>query len=249
MTGLGDRLTEKLGPLPVWAWGLGAGGIILGGQYLLSRRNASPPSDGASVPGPSVEAAPTASPAADDSGLSFVADGSYVPPNTAPALPGGGETVQPLDNDEWLRLAVVRVSSRDGSLPVLLIEGALSKYLNGQPLTEQESNIVELAIRTIGPTPYPAPPVTVIPTVIPQPNPNPTPTPAPVPATPVAPAVPTHTIVSGDTLWGVVKAHYGSVTTVRVRNVAAANGLAWIDNGTKVTPWRIGQVIKLPPGM
>lgn len=252
---LGDRLNDKLGPAPVWVWGAGLGGAILAVQWYRNRSTASTVEDAPSAPGPSPEAAPAASTVADaGEGVSFFASGTYTPvtDGASAAIPPTSDP-QPTDNDEWLRLAIIRVSARDASLPVLTIEAALFKYLNGQPLTEQESSIVELAIRTIGPTPYPAPPVTVIPTPVVRPNDPIRQPPRPggdkPPATPPASADPTYTIKAGDTLWGIVKAHYGSVTTNRVRAVAAYNGLTWSTDGTRVSPFKVGQVLKLPPGV
>lgn len=265
MSGLTDRLGDKVGPLPVWAWGTIAGGAILAGQYLYKRArpasDTAPASDTIEAGGVSEAAAPAASPAADE-GLSFFAGGTYTPPAGDSFLNTGNATTEdkPTDNESWAQLAITRVVSRDGSLPVLLVTEAINKALNGVSVTEREAAIYEIALRLTGPPPYAVPTLTVIPTPSPVVT-TPPRTPSPVeprqpgagaPAPP-APAVPSVVVKQGDTLWSIVRDHYGTATTARVKAVAAAQTppLTFSGSGTstQVRPFNVGQTIILPPGL
>lgn len=168
MPGIGDRLGDKLGPLPVWAWGGIAGAAIIGGQalYRRARPAAVPASDTTATAAGSTPATAPASTtgAGAGSGLaSFLAAGTYTPADSGPyTAPTSTTPATFTDNDEWLRSALTLVSARNGSLSMLQIDDALQKYLDGAPVTEQQQSIIELALRAAGPPPYSVPPVNVI---------------------------------------------------------------------------------------
>lgn len=262
MSALTDRLGDKLGPLPVWAWGAMAGAGILGVQWYRNKGAAStgtaPASDTIDTGGVSAAAAPAASPTGED-GLSFAAAGTYVPPAGSFIDPSTQTTTDaPTDNESWAQLAITRIVARDGSLPVLLVTESINKALNGEQVTEQQAAIYETGLRLIGPPPYAVPTLNVLtnnrPIVVTPPPRRIMPNTGPVVKTPPATGggadVPSVTVKVNDTLWGIVKKHYGTVTTNRVRAVAAAQTPPLtITTDGHVNPWQIGQVVILPPGL
>ena len=178
MAGFTDTLGERLGPLPVWAWGGIAGAGIAGVRYVMSRRSGAGDTE---APGPSSAPAPAAQSVAAQSSEagSFMAAGTYVPPPAAysPASPDpSANPIRPADNDEWLATASTLVAS-GGSIGYLTVSSALSKYLAGETITEAESRLVEQAIKLAGFPPYPAPPVVIA-------------SPSTAPLTPTPPAAP-----------------------------------------------------------
>lgn len=185
------NLNERLGPLPIYAWGIVAGGSILGIQYARKRLGSSSSAPSSPTLGSvSSSAAPAASPSvpAQSSALgSFLAGGSYVPGDASGAT-GAPSTVVAgppalTDNDQWLRAATTLVASSNGNLSMIQIDEALKAYLDGRPVTEQQAAIVELALRTsAGSPPYSVPAITIIPQNTPTPVLTPPPAPAPPPA-------------------------------------------------------------------
>lgn len=195
-----DNLTTKLGPFPVWVWGGLAGGAIVGVRAITGRSKSGdvPASTSTTTSGPATTDAPPASVAATSSEAgSFMAAGTYVPPSSASDTysPGTADptssTAYPADNDEWSRQAITLVVSKNTSLTYVEVTEAIRAYLDGRAVTEQQSAIVELALRAAGTPPYPVPPINVvratpIATTAPQ---SATPAPAPAPAPWAAPAV------------------------------------------------------------
>ena len=179
-----DTLTERLGPLPVWAWGGLAGGAIALGRYVYSRVSGSPSSEIIDVPGPSAEAAPQSVAAASSELGSFMAAGTYVPPAAAgdtytpPSPDPSTSPLYPTSNDEWVNIATPLVVARS-SFSNLKVLDALTKYVNGQTITEEQAEIVEIAIKAAGVPPYTVAPVSI--------SPN-TPAPSTTAPTPAAPA-------------------------------------------------------------
>lgn len=189
-----DTLTERLGPLPVWAWGGIAGATIAVGRYVYERARggATAPAESADVAGPA--AAPAPASIAETSSLelgSFMAAGTYNPPAdssfvTAPAA--STSTLYPQSNDEWVSMATPLVVERMGAKNVEVL-AALTKYVNGEALTEREAEFVEAGIRAVGVPPYSVAPVTVKPAVTaPETTPPPAVTVAPAPAAWAPPA-------------------------------------------------------------
>jgi hypothetical protein len=136
-----SSLTEKIGPLPVWAYGV----IVGGGLYLYRRSHpAATTADGTSTDGSSTP------PAGSDAGM----------PSTAPAVPqspdNGSATPTPQTNAEWKQRATQLVLQLN-SWSAYQIDNALSAYLGGQTLDASQQSIVSQAIRMAG-SPPTAPP-------------------------------------------------------------------------------------------
>jgi len=76
---------------------------------------------------------------------------------------------------------------------------------------------------------------------------TPTPaTPVPVASAPVPVADRTHVIVSGNTLYGLARQYYGKTDTDTLNKLASVNGLTWNSTRTQVSPFRVGQTLKIP---
>lgn len=176
----------------------------------------------------------------------------------------------PETNVEWARqgIDVLLVEGVSGTTA----QQALSRYIYGLGIDSNQRALVDVVIRKLGPAPEPiaVQPIeetplpdkpTPTPTPTPKPKPKPAPKPAPIdkPATVKKPAkkvaappvpkpaqLPKRTVQYGDTLWGMVRDHYGKVSTSLVRQVAAHNGLSWNAAGTVVSPWRVGQTVEFP---
>lgn len=144
---MGEKLSAKLGPLPVWAWGVIIGVLIVAWQWR-SRMSSAPESD-PMEDGPTAAAAP-------------YGNFSTVPMQTAPA-----DVIQPdRTNDEWMSIALKAIQNNNmGSS--LGAQIALQKYLTGRELTETESKIVNFAIQAAG---LPPQGVQEIPSVTPTPS-------------------------------------------------------------------------------
>ena len=154
-----DTLTQKLGPLPVWAWGVGAGAVIIGGRRLLSART------GAAIAAATVTAAATgappspvaaAGPPASFGVPSFSAGSGYQPAPTA----ADTSTPAPASNDGWQSDAV-RMLIAGGASP-LLAQQAIGAYLTGDAITPAQRALIEQAIRTVGMPPAAVPPITLV---------------------------------------------------------------------------------------
>ncbi len=126
----GNAFGGKLGPLPVWAWGVLVAAVIL--FYVYSRKGKTT----GLVTGPSVTAA---SPS----------NVSNIPlQNTG----GGGTQGGVADtNTSWLQQGI-RQGSDLGFTP-LDTETALRNYLNGSPLTQAQANIVNAIEKAQGSAP------------------------------------------------------------------------------------------------
>lgn len=184
-----DTLTDKLGPLPVWAWGAIAGATIAVGRYVYDRTKGATTAAAVDVSGPSAAAAPAST--AETSSLelgSFMAAGTYTPPADTSFVTSPASTTSPLypqSNDEWVSMATPLVVERSSNTNVATL-AALTKYVNGEALTEREAEIVELAIKAVGVPPYSVAPVTVKANVT---APDTTPPPAAVAPAPAPAAV------------------------------------------------------------
>lgn len=129
----GERLKAKVGPLPVWAWGLLAGGAFTI-WYWVSQRNA-----GTST----------------DSGVVDDETGTVAPPSgdfgTVPIVPNDDPVQDENTNQEWLVQALNAAGTAGVSFVTAQI--ALQKYLNGQTLTTTQRGIVNKIIGIVGPPP------------------------------------------------------------------------------------------------
>lgn len=157
-----DRLTDKIGGVPVWVWGVIIGGLVVVWTWV-SRRGSSGAAPASGAANISSEEA-----TALNGALQGLSSGSNPLTSGVPSAAEPGET---RSNDWWLNQSLVHVLSL-GASP-LTAQRALQKYLQGQPLTEAEAKIINQAV-----TKYGLPPqgVSDIPTVEPS-------TPAPTQST------------------------------------------------------------------
>lgn len=262
-TPITSALTTRLGPLPAWAWGVGAGVAIVGVRALLSARADA-----------DAEAAAEAEADADPGPPGYVdlgADGAF---ELAPGPTGGAiyrpapdyeqpqpdEPEQTIDTNAAWRLAVNRYMIANEDFEPTLVDSALGKYLNGDEVTEREADIVNIAIRKLGPAPQSAPPIRVtVPRTVTPPTPTPqTPTPT-NPAQSRPPNVPgtpnplpgesfqrtlCTTIKPGNTPFAMLKFMKGGTnpTTAELYRFGRINGLgaSWPNGVFTLTPWRVG---------
>jgi len=144
-----DKLQAKIGKLPVWAWGIIGGTVVLGGYYFSrARKNARDPNAAAN------------STATDN--LATVFTGMATPDQTSEAtLPVSGYTGETISNGDnalgnasletnltWLQRGL-RLASNNGHTP-LLATSALQKYLQGKPVTKFEATIVNETLQALG---------------------------------------------------------------------------------------------------
>ena len=144
-----DKLQAKLGKLPVWAWGIIGGTVVLGGYYFSkARKNARDPNAAANTP------------ATDN--LASVFTGMATPGQTDNAtLPVdgySGGTISTGDNAlgdanletnvTWLNRGIKVATSQGKSS--LSSTTALQKYLQGKPVTNEEADIVNIVLSALG---------------------------------------------------------------------------------------------------
>lgn len=186
---IGSAITAKLGPLPVWIWGIALGGTISVGRALLARRSASTgatPDETAT--GDTIAATAVPVPAVGAAGyeLGNANPGGWNPP----ADPVAGSLVTaPTTNSEWLSRAVERIVATGNGYSPIVVTDALRKYLAQSPTTAQEQAIASLALRELGVPPEGAPQLVNAPT--------PTGTSPTTPTTPRPVTVPTPSIRKG----------------------------------------------------
>lgn len=230
-----DRLRQKIGPLPVWAWGLLIGGAAVAYMMWTNRRAGS--------------AGNVSAPADSTSAGSDAIDGAFTPGTTSG---GGGLTEDQQDNladsgsifqnnQTWEAKAVAWLSSQ-GASP-LAAQRALEQYLNGEAITQDyRTKYVDPAVGHFG-----LPPDGTLGPVHVVPNPTTTTTttttthtPAPIAHTPpptkaAKPKSTTYVIRSGDNLTSIAR-RYGTT----VQKIAAANH---IGNVNKINA---GQKLVIP---
>lgn len=129
---VGSNLTQKMGPFPVWVWGLLIGGAFVI-WYWVSQRDA-----GQSALADSVEETGTVAPPSGDFG-------------TVPVMPPSDGEVDEATNQEWSMQAVIAATGTGTSL--IAAQAAISKYLNSEKLSASEAAIMNAIIRKIGPPP------------------------------------------------------------------------------------------------
>lgn len=187
-------LGKKVGPLPIWAWGLIAGTII--GLYLYSRRGDSEDM--------AIEEEDTQAEFEEDE----VGEGpgwTAFPPPTTPS-PAPPDTYS--NNREWGVYAVNIVNQHTelGYNPAA-VQNAIARYLAKEPLSDLQFNIVSDAIRLAGAPPNPL-------TIIRQRKPpggggggggNPPPKPRPTP---------------GDSKWHLIRSRKESLAAISRRYYA-----------------------------
>jgi len=153
-SGASGTLGRKVGPFTIGAWlAIGAAGLGLG---LLIRRSSL--FSGGAAPADLPTETP---PDTYDPGLpGYQAVGGTAGQNNQPVVTGPSST-RPTTNSDWLRVAVEGLSGSDNIAPQKS-QPALQKFLEGTAVTQQEADIVSLAIRRYGAPPEGAPALRLI---------------------------------------------------------------------------------------
>lgn len=149
-----DRLKDKIGKLPIWAWGIIGGTVLLAVYYLYTARKRARNID-AGVNG------------AKNDILASVGLGLSTPGETELAALPLGTSTGTFDNTNalgdtnlennlsWLTRGV-RIAGNN-SYSALAATTALQKYLQGKPVTKTEAGIVNLVLNNLGYPPEGAP--------------------------------------------------------------------------------------------
>jgi len=124
-----ERLTQKLGPLPVWGWGVIVGVIVLVGYFLYSRTRSGSISDMTT---------------ASQSGSNIDGMGYYTT-GIKGAAGANDNIVTPENNMAWLTRVSRQVADTLGKSPSE-IYAALYKYISGQDYTAKEKEYIDKAI-------------------------------------------------------------------------------------------------------
>lgn len=226
--------TQKVGPLPAYAWGGLLAVAVLAWVYFHRQTTA----------------AANANPAATDitTGTDTTStNGAYPAINADPLSPAMGSTVgvstaTPNNNTSYEQQGVQYLTSQ--GVNGLAAQAAIEKYLNGTQLSFQEGGWVNTLIAHMGIAPdglFGAPSVAAQPAPVrPTPTPTPKPAPTPVAAKPTPPPARTYTVKSGDTLSAIAARYYGSASSYMKIFNANRNILS---NPNIIRP---GQVLVIP---
>lgn len=128
----GEKITQKLGPFPVWVWGVLIGGGLIA-WYWFSGAGVTQ-GDATSSDG---EFTTELAPSGDFSEKTVV--------------PEGDSGVDDATNEEWLSQAISAAAGSGGSQ--VAIRAALQKFLMGEELTSQERGWVDRALTEVGQPP------------------------------------------------------------------------------------------------
>jgi len=168
---ISDTLKQKAGPLPVWAWGVILGVVVVAASYWYSSKSkASSAGDGADGGAGSLVAYPDLDGGNGDgsgSNSGTVVTGTDAPTSSAPQFSS---------NAAWMTYVVAKLTA-EGNSP-LTTQVALLNYLSGKPLSAAEQALVNQAIGRFG---LPPNGVDMIPTLNPEPVPVKTPVTKPAP--------------------------------------------------------------------
>lgn len=134
---ISDTLKQKAGPLPVWAWGAILGVIVVAASYWYSSRSSA---KGAETAGELV-----AYPDLDGASGGGGGGGGTV---VTDANGGSSGTKEFTSNAAWMTYVVAQLV-KDGKNP-LTTQIALSNYLSGNELSEEQQAIVNEAISRFG---------------------------------------------------------------------------------------------------
>lgn len=139
--GAGNFLTEKVGPLPVWAW-MGAAGVIY--LYLRKKNTAAPTGPTAVTPSGTVGTT-------GGIGSSDMSGGGGGGSGGDTGTSGSTTAGQYATNDAWGRAAVNLLVGR--GIDPTVANSAITQFLASQPLTTDQQADVNLAIQTLGAPP------------------------------------------------------------------------------------------------
>lgn len=135
-----ETLNQKLGPLPLWTWGLIGGVGVVAWVWLSAAEKES------TVPLPSDEYLVNR-PASSDT-----FDGLFSARNGSSESSYFDNTPVAETNDSWIA-SVTNILSGKGAWSPLQIQTALQKYVSGNPLSDDEQAIVNSAITEKGVAP------------------------------------------------------------------------------------------------
>lgn len=129
---VGENLTQKMGPFPVWVWG-----VLIGGAFVVWYWVAQRDLGSGELP-------------TEDTGTDTVAtpSGDFA---TVPVMPPSDGVQDEATNLEWSVQALNAVTGTGTSL--IAAQAAISKYLNGDKLTNAEAGIINKVLQKIGPPP------------------------------------------------------------------------------------------------
>lgn len=143
---IGGNMGKKMGPFPVWVWGVLIGGAFVIWYWVSQRGTGTVTTE-----------------EGDTTGTVATPSGDF---STVPVLPSTGDGVQDeATNAEWLIQAANAVSAT--GISYVSAQTALMKFLNGGTLSIQEQQIVDKARQLVGPPPEGT---AGIPEVTPDPN-------------------------------------------------------------------------------
>lgn len=151
-----DKLQSKIGKLPVWAWGIIGGTVVLGGYYLVSARKRARTSDaGVNPSNDNLASVFTGMATSDQTDLA-----------TLPVAGYNGKTISNGDNAlgdsslennlTWLNKGAKVAVEKGGHTASGSVQ-ALQKYLGGKPLSKYEVDVVNIALNANGYPPEGAP--------------------------------------------------------------------------------------------
>lgn len=139
-------LTRKVGPLPGWVWvALAVGGYV---AYQWYRKRNAPTTIGTDTSTGTDSGTPSDSTGASsvDGGLGAGSIDTGVTSAPVTATPAGPRT-----NGDWARMAVAYLVTK-GHTPIQA-SNAVSNYLGRKPLTDNQRQMINQAIRAIGSPP------------------------------------------------------------------------------------------------
>ena len=215
-----EGLDNKIGPLPVWVWGLALGGVIVVWMYVKKSSPSSTQTVGT--------AADTSQLATDTASL-----GSSYPIDPLSASSNYGFQAGPdtMNNQTWEAAAIG--SADTFGLKPLGVQSAVDKYLNGETLNSAEQSAIDKILGVLGPppesilgsvngdvsilqpaAPTPAPTSRTTTKATPKPKPKAAPKPKPQPK----PQPVMYHIKSGDTLSQIAQRYGTSVNAIQKLN-------------------------------
>lgn len=215
MAGIEDDLTSKVGPFPVWGWGIVLGGVAVG--YMFLHRGSGTTT--ATAVDPTVD--PNAAMNADDaalagSGTGDTGDVTNVSPVPTPAP-------SPDTNALWETRGILYMTGQGTS--ALTTQIALSRYLNKKALYPTGLAIVEKVVAHQGPPPEAG--TTFKPVIAPKPKPVPTPGPG---SGTGGTKTKTITVHAGQNTHEIVRRYWGSATAAHIAEFRSMNGLTASDH-------------------
>lgn len=233
----GGAFSKKVGPLPVWAWGLIVGALIVAYMWYRNRSSASN--------GVASTLAGTTDPYGN-AGLYTGNDANAANANLATASTSKAIRT----NAAWVRQAIQYMTGK-GRNP-LAVQRALTAYLAGRTLTEKQDKIVSEVLTHVGTPPKLPKTVSNVehnkPQDVTRPNNSNPHTHVPTNEKDVTPhggatAIPAHTettAIGGDSPATVAQKQYGTATPFHVARIAQANG---VGTTQEFVP---GQIVRVP---